>query len=705
MPVAESKGFLSQDIEFLKGVGPVRGEVLRSELAIHTFNDLLLYFPFRYLDKSQIQKIADIHQDGEQIQLKGSLIELREVKGKRKRLEGYLSDGTGTVKLIWFQKVNWLQKILETGHEYLVFGRVNNFKGQISLPHPELERSDHLRKVHSGGMEPVYSTTEKLSRLGLDAKGIRKLVYNLFEKLSPTSIAESLPDYLIEKLKLCTKYQALRWIHLPKSNTELESARLRLKFEELFLIQLRILHRRKAMDAAIKGNAFDIVGNYFNTFFSSHLPFELTSAQKRVLKEIRADLGSGHQMNRLLQGDVGSGKTVVSVMSMLLALDNGFQSCLLAPTEVLARQHYRSVKELVEPMGINIAFLSGAVKGKERKRILNDLLEGKVDIIVGTHALLEPPVQFSNLGLAITDEQHRFGVKQRAALWKKGKEIPPHILVMTATPIPRTLAMTIYGDLKVSVIDEMPPGRKDIVTRHKRDAHRMQLIEFMRSQIKRGRQIFIVFPLIEESATLDMQNLMDGYERLTEYFPLPEYKIAVVHGRLSSQEKDSEMERFVKGTAQIMVATTVIEVGVNVPNATVMIIENAERFGLSQLHQLRGRVGRGDNQSYCILMTGNKLTKEAIKRMNTMVRTNDGFEIAEVDLEIRGPGDIEGTQQSGLLDLKVANLIRDVKITETARNIVMRILDQDPKLTKPQHVTLYQYLAIVNKDIIWGKIS
>jgi ATP-dependent DNA helicase RecG len=703
--VAESKGFLSQDIEFLKGVGPVRGEVLRSELAIHSFKDLLFHFPFRYLDKSQIQNIADIGIYGEQIQLKGSLIELREVRGKKKRLEGYLSDGTGTVKLVWFQKINWVQKSLVTGHEYLAFGRVNNFKGQISIPHPEMERSDVLKKIHSGGLEPVYSTTEKLSRLGLDAKGIRKLVYNLFERLSPTTVEESLPEYLIAKLKLCTKYQALRWIHLPQNSGELEKARLRLKFEELFLIQLKILHRRKAFESAIKGNTFSIVGDFFNTFFKSHLRFELTSAQKRVLKEIRADLGSGHQMNRLLQGDVGSGKTVVSVMTMLLALDNGFQSCLLAPTEVLARQHYLSVKELLEPMGITIAFLSGSVKGKERKVILQDLSEGVIQILIGTHALLEPPVIFKNLGMAITDEQHRFGVKQRAALWKKGKEVPPHILVMTATPIPRTLAMTIYGDLKVSIIDEMPPGRKDILTMHKRDNHRMQLIEFMRQQIARGRQIFVVYPLIEESATLDMQNLMDGYEQLLEYFPLPEFKIAVVHGRLSSQEKDAEMARFVRGTAQIMVATTVIEVGVNIPNATVMVIENAERFGLSQLHQLRGRVGRGDNQSYCILMTGNKMTKEAIKRMNTMVRTNDGFEIAEVDLEIRGPGDIEGTQQSGILELKVANLIRDVKITETARNIVMNILDKDPKLTLPQHITLYRYLAIANKDVIWGKIG
>ena len=703
--MAESKGFLSQDIEFLKGVGPVRGEVLRLEIAIQTFNDLLLYFPFRYLDKSEIQKIVDIGLDGDQVQLKGNLIELREVRAKKKRLEGYLSDGTGTVKLVWFQKIGWIQKTLITGREYLVFGRINNFKGQISLPHPEMEWADAVNKERLGALEPVYSSTEKLTRHGLDAKGIRKLAYHLFEKLSPAAVEETLPDYIIDKLKLCTRYQALKWIHLPRNKGELERARLRLKFEELFFLQLKILHRRKLYEASIKGHAFIRVGEKFNTFFREHLPFSLTSAQKRVLKEIRADLGSGHQMNRLLQGDVGSGKTVVSVMCMLLSLDNGFQACLLAPTEVLARQHFNSVTELLSPMGIRIAFLSGSVKGKERKGILEDLAAGEIDILIGTHALLEPPVIFKRLGLAITDEQHRFGVKQRATLWKKGGDVPPHILVMTATPIPRTLAMTVYGDLKVSVIDEMPPGRKDILTMHKRDSHRMQLVEFMRQQIARGRQIFVVYPLIEESATLDLQNLMDGYEQLLEYFPASDYKIAVVHGRMSSQEKDDEMNRFVRGTAQIMVATTVIEVGVNVPNATVMVIENAERFGLSQLHQLRGRVGRGDEQSYCILMTGNKLTREAIKRMKTMVATNDGFKIAEVDLEIRGPGDIEGTQQSGLLEFKVANLVRDARITETARNLVLRIFDKDPRLTRPEHVPLFRYLAVANKDIIWGKIG
>lgn len=701
----DPRAWLSQDIEYLKGVGPVRGQLLRDELQIHNFNDLLTHFPFRYIDKSHIQKVANIGEDGEKVQIKGKLIDLQEVKGKRKRLEGYLNDGTGTIKLVWFQKIKWIVDALKPGNEYLVYGRINKYRNQISIVHPEMEHAEKALKADRPALDPVYSTTEKLTSRGLDAKGIRKLIVNLFDKLSPNYVEENLPDYLRAKLKLPTRYEALKWIHLPKSDDMLEKARLRLKFEELFFLQLKILFRRKNQEEQSRGYVFNEVGDNFNTFYSSHLAFELTGAQKRVLKEIRSDLGSGHHMNRLLQGDVGSGKTVVSVMSMLLALDNGYQTCLLAPTEVLAKQHYNGISIMLEKMDIQVAFLSGSVKGTARKEILAKLKEGQIDILIGTHAILEPGVVFKNLGLAITDEQHRFGVKQRATLWKKGHPYPPHILVMTATPIPRTLAMTLYGDLHVSVIDEMPPGRKEIVTLHRKEKHRMQLVKFMRQQIAAGRQIFVVYPLIEESAKLDMQNLMDGYEHLLELFPLPEYKISVVHGRMSAEEKDMEMSKFVKGTSQIMVATTVIEVGVNVPNATVMIIENAERFGLSQLHQLRGRVGRGGNQSYCILMTGLKLTNEARKRMDTMCRTNDGFEIAEVDLELRGPGDIEGTQQSGLLNLKIANLAGDVRIVESARNIVQRILENDPQLTRKEHIPLYRFIAREKSFIEWGKIG
>ena len=703
--MAQPKDWLSQEIEFLKGVGPSRGETLRKEIQIHTFEDLLLHFPFRYIDKTEIKPITNVTAQDDVVQIRGQLIDIKEVQGKKKRLEGWLSDGTDKIKLVWFQQIKYIVKAILPGKNYLVFGRVNSFKGQLSIVHPEMELYSVEKMAQKPRLEAVYSSTEKLSNKGLDAKGIRKLILNLFEKFSPVAINETLPEYLIQKLKLASRYQALRWIHIPTSPAQLRQARIRLKFEELFFIQLKILFRRQLHELNYRGNNFELVGSYFNDFYSHHLPFELTGAQKRVLKEIRSDVGSSRHMNRLLQGDVGSGKTVVSVMTMLLALDNGFQSCLLAPTEVLARQHFESISQLLAPLDTKVSFLSGAVKGKERQAVLVDLASGKTNIIVGTHAILEPKVIFNNLGLAITDEQHRFGVKQRAALWKKGRTLPPHILVMTATPIPRTLAMTLYGDLQVSIIDELPPGRKHIKTLHKRDGHRMQLIEFMRQQITEGKQVFVVYPLIEESAKLDLQNLMDGYEELTEYFPIPEYRIAVVHGKLSSAEKDSEMKRFATGKAHIMVATTVIEVGVNVPNASVMVIENAERFGLSQLHQLRGRVGRGADQSYCVLMTGKQLSKDAMKRMKTMCETNDGFKIAEVDLEIRGPGDIEGTQQSGILDLKMANLATDGRIIETARNLILRILEKDPNLTRPENITLYQFIRANIKDIPWGKIS
>lgn len=703
--MAEQRGWLSHEIEFLKGVGPTRGDALRSELGINTIHDLLLHFPFRYIDKTEISQIALLPHSEDHVQIRGQLLDLKESFGKKKRLEGWLSDGSGRIKLVWFQKIKFIKEAIIPGRDYLVYGKLNHFKGQTSIVHPEMELFNASKMANRPRLEPVYSSTEKLTNKGLDAKGIRKLIFNLFEKFSPTMIEESLPAHIIKKLRIPALYQALKWIHLPKTPEELKAARSRLKFDELFFLQLKILYRRKKNELDYKGLNFDHVGEHFNDFYHKHLPFQLTNAQKRVLKEIRADLGSGRHMNRLLQGDVGSGKTVVSVMSMLLAIDNGYQACILAPTEVLARQHYESISELTNGLDLDIRFLSGSIKGKERASILSDLTSGKTNIIVGTHALLEPTVIFKDLGLAITDEQHRFGVKQRATLWKKGKTLPPHILVMTATPIPRTLAMTLYGDLRVSTIDELPPGRKDVVTVHRRDAQRMQMVEFLREQISAGRQIFIVYPLIEESATLDLQNLMDGYEQLLEYFPAEKYRISVVHGRMPSQEKDMEMKRFSTGVSDIMVATTVIEVGVNVPNATVMVIENAERFGLSQLHQLRGRVGRGGDQSYCILMTGKELSKDAIKRMKTMCQTNDGFKIAEVDLEIRGPGDIEGTMQSGMVEMRVANLAKDTRIIEAARAIVEQLLDDDPKLTKPEHVMLFRFVHNSMQDIPWGKIS
>jgi ATP-dependent DNA helicase RecG len=700
----DSRRFLSQDIEFLKGVGPQRGEVLRAELGLHSFRDLLHHFPFRYIDKSKIHQIAQVREDGSQVQLKGRLTHLRIVTGKRKRLEGAISDGTGIMKLVWFQRITWVEKALTIGREYLVYGRLNNFKGNISIVHPEMELWDQGKQLVLT-FDPVYNSTEKLSRIGLDAKGIRKLMRNLFEVLPPGILSETIPAALVRQLKLVSRYEAFKWIHFPKGQDEVDKARMRLKFEEIFFLQLEILSRRRRHKKDIRGLEFSEVGRHFNEFFNNHLAFELTGAQKRVLREIRQDTGSGRHMNRLLQGDVGSGKTVVGLMTMLLAKDNGYQSCLLAPTEVLASQHYKSISEMVGPMDISVAFLSGSIKGKDRKGILEALAAGEIDILIGTHAILEDPVVFKNLGLAITDEQHRFGVAQRAKLWKKGLELPPHILVMTATPIPRTLAMTLYGDLHVSVIDELPPGRKEVKTIHIKDGSRSRMYKFMKEQIKEGRQVFVVYPLIEESSKLDLQNLMDGYEDLLHYFPLPEYRIAVVHGKMSPSDKDEEMTRFANGTAHIMVATTVIEVGVNVPNATVMVIENAERFGLSQLHQLRGRVGRGGSQSYCILMTSNKLTHEARRRMATMCATNDGFKIAEVDLELRGPGNIEGKQQSGVLQMKVANLATDGKIIETARVLVERIFDQDPELTLPQHLELHRYLKNKKKKLNWGYIS
>lgn len=699
--------FLDTAIEYLKGVGPSRADLLKKELSIFSLRDLLYQFPYRYIDKTQFHRIRELAEDSGSVQIRGILRRLSTAgEGRKRRLVGTLRDDSGSIELVWFSGVHWIEKSLVVGKEYVVYGRINQFNHKLNIAHPEIEAVSLSNTKQAASFAPVYASTEKLNSKGLDAKFRRRLIKSLFEKLSLTHIEENLPDYLIQKLKFPTHFDALQQIHLPKSQQELVAARNRLKFEELFFLQLRLLQLKLKRQRAIKGLVFGKIGDFFNNFYKEKLPFELTNAQKRVLKEIRRDLGAGIQMNRLLQGDVGSGKTIVGLMSMLMALDNGYQACLMAPTEILAQQHFSSISEYVEDMGINVGFLSGSVKGKKRKAVLEKLVNGELHIIIGTHALLEDPVQFSNLGLAITDEQHRFGVAQRARLWKKNPTLPPHILVMTATPIPRTLAMTLYGDLDVSVIDELPPGRKEIKTIHRTENHRMRVIGFMREEIAKGRQVYVVYPLIEESEKLDLQNLEEGFEALSREFPIPDYQISIVHGRMKPKDKDFEMQRFVQGVTQIMVATTVIEVGVNVPNASVMVIENTERFGLSQLHQLRGRVGRGAEQSFCLLMSSFKLSNESRQRIQTMVQTNNGFEIAEADLRLRGPGNIEGTQQSGILNLRLADLAKDGKILKTAREIAMRILEDDPNWQRPEHQVIMKYLLRYGKQLkAWSRIS
>lgn len=698
---------LDTSIEFLKGVGPKRAELLQKELGIFTFRDLLQHYPHRYIDKTQFHRIRELNEQSGEVQLRGVLRRLSTVgEGRKRRLTGRFRDDSGVIDLVWFSGVHWLEKQLEVGKEYVIYGRVNSFRGQLSIPHPEMELAKQENLQKAATFAPVYPSTDKLNTKGVDARTRRRMMKALLEKINPADTPENLPDYLIQKFRFPSRFDALRAIHFPKDEQELQSARNRLKFEELFFLQFRLLQIRRRRKDAVKGFVFEKIGHYFNTFYEEKLPFELTEAQKRVIREIRRDLGSGVQMNRLLQGDVGSGKTVVGLMCMLMAIDNGFQACMMAPTEILAQQHYNSISEYVEGLGINVAFLTGSVKGKKRKELLKLLASGDIHILIGTHALLEAPVQYKNLGLAITDEQHRFGVAQRARLWKKSSPCPPHILVMTATPIPRTLAMTLYGDLDVSVIDELPPGRKEIQTLHKTENHRMRVIGFMREEIAKGRQVYVVYPLIEESETLDLQNLDEGYEALKREFPPPGYQISVVHGRMKPADKDFEMQRFVEGKTQIMVATTVIEVGVNVPNASVMVIENTERFGLSQLHQLRGRVGRGAEQSYCILMSSFKLSNESKERIQAMVRTNNGFEIAEADLRMRGPGNIEGTQQSGILNFRIADLARDGRILQTAREVAARILDDDPRLERPEHHPIKWYDEKFGKKLKgWSRIS
>lgn len=698
---------LDSPIEYLKGVGPIRGDMLKKELSIFTFRDLLLSFPFRYVDKTKFHRIRELTPDSDQVQLRGVLRRMNLLgQGRANRLVATFRDDTGMIELVWFKGIHWLQKNLTVGSEYIAFGKVNHFNGQLNIPHPELEPVSEATTEKALTFSPVYPSTDKLNGKGLDAKGRGKLVVTLLEKLKPVDLPENLPDYLIKKFHFQSHYDAIRAIHFPKDQKDLDAARARLKFEELFFLQLRLLQIRRQRKTTIQGYIFSKIGDYFNNFYNNNLPFELTGAQKRVLKEIRNDSRMGKQMNRLLQGDVGSGKTIVGLMTMLMAMDNGFQACLMAPTEILAQQHFESITNYVDGLDITVSFLSGSVKGKKRKKVLEELEAGEIHILIGTHALIEDWVIFKNLGIAIIDEQHRFGVKQRARLWKKGIGNPPHILVMTATPIPRTLAMTLYGDLDVSVIDELPPGRKEIKTVHKTESNRLRVIGFMKEEIAKGRQVYIVYPLIEESATLDLKNLETGYELLLRDFPMPDYQISVVHGRMKAKDKDFEMQRFVKGETQIMVATTVIEVGVNVPNASMMIIENTERFGLSQLHQLRGRVGRGAAQSYCILMSSFKLSKEGKERINTMVRTNDGFQIAEADLKLRGPGSIEGTQQSGILNFRIAELGRDGAILQTAREIAARILNEDPSFIRPEHATLRFYMENHVKKIKgWSRIS
>ena len=697
---------LDRPIEYLKGIGPQRAEVLKKELNIFLYKDLLTYFPFRYVDRTKFHTISEASDEMPFIQLRGFLLKMELIGQKNtKRLVVLFKDNTGIIELVWFKSYNWVSKQLKLGAEYIVFGKPSLFNGKFNIPHPEISIiTEDLLKQQSA-FQSVYNSTEKLKLFGLDSEGIRKAQRNLLIQLQITDIQENLSNELINDYHLMSRFEAFKYIHFPNSNKQIKEATLRLKFEELFYIQLRLLKINKIRANTVKGFVFSKVGILFNDFFKLHLPFELTNAQKRVIKEIRLDMGSGRQMNRLLQGDVGSGKTLVALMSMLLALDNDFQTCLMAPTEILAQQHFETFKHFLKSINIKVALLTGSSKIKNRRIIHQQLLDGEINILIGTHALIEDVVQFKNLGLVVIDEQHRFGVAQRAKLRAKNS-CPPHMLIMTATPIPRTLAMTFYGDLDTSIIDELPPGRKPIKTIHYLETHRLRVIGFIKEQIALGKQIYVVYPLIKESEKLDYQNLQQGYDDLVQEFKPPNYQISILHGKLTNDQKEFEMRRFIEHQTQIMVATTVIEVGVNITNASVMIIESAERFGLSQLHQLRGRVGRGADQSYCVLMTGYKLGQDSRLRMETMVRTNDGFEISEVDLKLRGPGDIEGTQQSGVLDLKLANLAQDGQILQLARQAAQSILDEDVNFELEKNKVLENELVLLQKNKPnWSKIG
>ena len=693
----------TRDIKYLQGVGPQRAAMLNKELNIFSLRDLLYYFPYKYVDRSRLYYIHEIDGNMPYIQLKGQILSFETIgEGRQRRLVAHFSDGTGVIDLVWFQGIEYLMGRYKAHEEYIVFGKPTVFNGRINVAHPDIDPAKDLT-LSTMGLQPYYNTTEKMKRAGLNSHALEKLMNNAFALLQGT-LPETLSTHLVEKHRLMSLDEALRNIHFPQSPEKLRHAQYRLKFEELFYVQLNILRYTKDRQRKYRGLVFERVGEVFNTFYAQNLPFQLTGAQKRVIKEIRKDMGSGRQMNRLLQGDVGSGKTLVALMSMLIALDNGYQACMMAPTEILAAQHYETIRQFLFGMNVRVELLMGSVKGKKREEILKGLLTGEVQILIGTHAVLEDTVNFASLGMVVIDEQHRFGVAQRAKLWAKNT-CPPHVLVMTATPIPRTLAMTLYGDLDVSVIDELPPGRKPIQTIHQFDNRRASLYAGIRKQIGEGRQIYIVYPLIKESEKIDIKNLEEGYEHVCAEFP--ECKVSKVHGQMKPAEKDAEMQRFVNGETQIMVATTVIEVGVNVPNASVMVIENAERFGLSQLHQLRGRVGRGADQSYCILVTSYKLSEETRKRLEIMVQTNDGFEIAEADLKLRGPGDLEGTQQSGVaFDLKIADIAKDGQLLQHVREIALEVIENDPAGTLPENEVLWRQLQALRKtNVNWAAIS
>ncbi len=703
--INQTVSILASPIEYLKGVGPLRADLLRKELNIYTFDDLLNLFPHRHIDKTKVSKIASINFQTEYIQVTGKLEFLETIgDGRGKRLIGQLRDDTGVLELTWFQGINWVQKSIGVGNTYLVFGKTGFFNNKPQIVHPEIELFVPAKADGKNYLEPVYPSTEKLKARALNGRQIAKLTYQLFMQLQPADIAENVPEDTLHKYQFVKRHEAYRAAHFPQTQEEYDKAIHRLKFEELFIAQVRMNLVRLQRHKASRGAVFEKVGSYFNGFYNNHLPFQLTNAQKRVLKEIRQDTAKGHQMNRLLQGDVGSGKTIVALLSMLLAADNGYQSCLMAPTEILANQHFMGLSTLLKGTGIELRILTGSTKAKERREILAGLLDDTIHFIVGTHALIEEVVQFKNLGLVVVDEQHRFGVAQRAALWKKAV-VPPHILVMTATPIPRTLAMTAYGDLDYSVMDELPPGRKPITTVHRNETQRFKVMEFIRDEIAKGRQAYIIYPLIEESEKLSYEDLMQGYEQVKSYFPEPKYSISMVHGRMPATQKETNMDRFVKGDTHIMVSTTVIEVGVNVPNASVMVIESAEKFGLSQLHQLRGRVGRGSEKSFCILLTGSRVSVDAKERISIMCATNDGFKIAEKDLELRGPGEIEGTRQSGALNFKLASIVNDKQLLELARFEAENLLEEDIDIIMAKNLPLKKYLQSQKGKTGWSKIS
>jgi ATP-dependent DNA helicase RecG len=697
---------LDTPIEFLKGVGPMRAELLRTELGIRFYGDLLLYFPFRHIDRSQFYAISEIDANAAMVQVKGRFIRIDAIgKQRATRMVGAFQDEQGAImEVAWFRSLTWIKQSIKLNTDYVLFGKPGLFNGKLQMTHPEIELLENFNKPLKGGLEGVYNTTEKLKARKIDSRVIRKLMETLLP-LVIKSIPETLPGYIRKRQKLQPKQWSLKEIHFPENMESLAQAKHSLKFEELFYVQMRLMSIKAKRNKEIPGQVLSAVGEHFNNFYTNHLPFELTNAQKRVIKEIRKDMGTGKQLNRLLQGDVGSGKTVVALLCALIAIDNGFQAAIMAPTEILATQHYETIFDLLSEMHINVALLTGSSKTAYRKKLHANLENGQIHILIGTHALIEDKVKFNNLGFVVIDEQHRFGVAQRSKLWRKNA-IPPHILVMTATPIPRTLAMTVYGDLDVSVIDELPPGRKPIKTVHRRDNHRLQVFGFMKDEIKKGRQVYVVYPLIEESETLDYKDLMDGYESITRAFSNESYQVSIVHGKMKPEAKDFEMKRFAEGKCQIMVATTVIEVGVNVPNASVMVIESSERFGLSQLHQLRGRVGRGADQSYCILMTGNKLSNEGRKRIQTMCETNDGFRIAEVDLKLRGPGDLMGTQQSGIMEFHIADIVKDAELLQQARIEAEYIYSNDAELAHEQLLIVrHQLTSLMKKRPNWGRIS